>query len=570
MKAYKKLAAVATGAMLLFSSCYEMDLNPDNQLSSGSFFKTEAHAKMATMAIYNQLQDNNAFGLHFAFDGLGGISFGYDNQSYQVFQRGTVAANNTWISNKWIALYEGVSRANLVLQNVDKCDMSDELKAQYKAEARFLRGMYYFQLVNFFGGVPIYDETWVVAEKFNDMKLARSTAEETYNFILADFDAALALPEEWPASDKGRATRAAALAMKGKTLLFMKEYQKASECFAEVINNPKIALYNSYENLFKPGGDESSEMIFAIQNMGGVGTDFGMPTTFYLGTRAAFGSCWNNIMPSTTFVDSYEWKDGRPFDWDELYPNFNKDNKVKQEVFYSTLNSTNTKVDKYTTHKQELLDMYAKRDPRMMASIILPYTTFLGWSKNTPVVHEFVVSAGMKMPANNGMIQVNQSHEAYVWRKFVAEGNMNGAINNREDTPINFPIVRLADVLLMQAECLNELGKGTEAVELINKVRARVEMPAINSGADYLAANTKEEIFNRIRHERAVELACEGHSFFDMKRWGLLKTLDKKAEKYFTGAKTLYTRSVTDRDLLWPIPPTEIDKNPALEQNPMW
>lgn len=110
------------------------------------------------------------------------------------------------------------------------------------------------------------------------------------------------------------------MALKGKVLLYNKQYQEAATCFENVINSGKYALYSDYENLFKPGGDESSEMIFAIQNIGGVGTDFGMPMTFYMGSRASYGSCWNNVMAATDFVDSYEWKDGRAFDWNEVIP----------------------------------------------------------------------------------------------------------------------------------------------------------------------------------------------------------------------------------------------------------
>ncbi len=212
--------------------------------------------------------------------------------------------------------------------------------------------------------------------------------------------------------------------------------------------------------------------------------------------------------------------------------------------------------------------MYAQRDPRMMASIILPYTHYEGWAKNASADHEYVIAKGMGIPANYGLINVNGNHEAYLWRKFVPEADMNGAINNRADTPINFPSCVLADVLLMQAECLNELGKSDEAVALINQVRARAGMPGLNSGPDHLRASSKDEVFARIRHERAVELCCEGHSFADMKRWHLLETLNGKEERYITGAKSLYTRKVIDRDYLWPIPVGEIDKNPFLSRTP--
>ncbi len=569
MKLSRILIAASAVSTLMLSGCYDLDRNPDYQLSSGTFFKTEEHAKQAMMGVYSQMQNDNVYGIAFGWDALGGISFGYDNPSFQTIQTGKVAVTNSYFSNKWQALYEGIARANNVIQNVDQCDMTDELKAQYKAEARFMRGLYYFQLLDFYGGVPIYDESTIISEEFASMLKPRNSEEEVRKFILDDFTAAETLPDSWDAANAGRATSGAATALKGKVLLYAKRYQEASQCFSQIIGG-RYQLYSDYAALFTPGGDESSEMIFAIQNMGGLGTDIGMPMCFYLGTRASYGSCWNNVMPATSFVDSFEWADGRPFDWNEVFPGFNESNNVKAEVFYSKLNAGKTAVVEYTAHKQELLDMYDLRDPRMKAAIILPYTHYLGWSANANADHEFVIAKGMGNPANNGLIQVNNNHEAYLWRKFVPEGNMNGAINNRADTPINFPIVRYADVLLMQAECLNELGDQAGAIALVNEVRSRSNMPGINSGPSYLSANGKDEVFQRIRHERAVELCCEGHSYSDMKRWGLLETLNGRKENYVTGAKTLYTRAVSERDYRWPIPSSEIDKNPYLVQNPGW
>ena len=569
MKLSRILIAASAVSTLMLSGCYDLDRNPDYQLSSGTFFKTEEHAKQAMMGVYSQMQNDNVYGIAFGWDALGGISFGYDNPSFQTIQTGKVAVNNSYFSNKWQALYEGIARANNVIQNVDQCDMTDELKAQYKAEARFMRGLYYFQLLDFYGGVPIYDESTIISEEFASMLKPRNSEEEVRKFILDDFTAAETLPDSWDAANAGRATSGAATALKGKVLLYAKRYQEASQCFSQIIGG-RYQLYSDYAALFTPGGDESSEMIFAIQNMGGLGTDIGMPMCFYLGTRASYGSCWNNVMPATSFVDSFEWADGRPFDWNEVFPGFNESNEVKAEVFYSKLNAGKTAVVEYTAHKQELLDMYDLRDPRMKAAIILPYTHYLGWSANANADHEFVIAKGMGNPANYGLIQVNNNHEAYLWRKFVPEGNMNGAINNRADTPINFPIVRYADVLLMQAECLNELGDQAGAIALVNEVRNRSNMPGINSGPSYLSANGKDEVFQRIRHERAVELCCEGHSYSDMKRWGLLETLNGRKESYVTGAKTLYTRAVSERDYHWPIPSSEIDKNPSLVQNPGW
>ncbi|MDE7443846.1 MAG: RagB/SusD family nutrient uptake outer membrane protein, partial [Muribaculaceae bacterium] len=509
MKTNKIFSTVAAAALILCSSCYDLDRYPDSKMSSGTFFKTEAHAKAAMMAVYAQMHNDDVFGLRPSMDALGGVACGYDNYAYQVFQRGTYASTNAYISRKWNNLYEGVARANNVIRNIGTCDMSDDLKAQYVAEARFMRGIYYTELLSFFGGVPLYDETTNIATDFNQMLKPRASVEDTRKFILDDFDAALVLPKTWATAETGRATWGAAMSMKGKTYLYAKNYTEAEKCFNEVIKSNVYDLYNNYYDLFQPKGHNSSEMIFTIQNLGGVGQDFGMPTTFYLGSRSSFGSCWNNVMAAITTVDSFEWNDGRPFSWEEFMPG-----KTSKEIFSSKMDAAYSKVIEYTPSKDALLAMYDQRDPRMKASVILPYTTYNGWVSNKAVTVEYVVpltatGANGTIPNNSQIfLAMNGGHYVYAWRKFVAEGNMDGKINNRADTPINFPLVRYADVLLMEAECLNEMNRQDDAVNFINQVRNResVNMPGINSGPAYLKATTKDEVFARIRHERMVEL----------------------------------------------------------------
>lgn len=271
-------------------------------------------------------------------------------------------------------------------------------------------------------------------------------------------------------------------------------------------------------------------------------------------------------MAATEFVDSYEWQDGRPYDWEEVVPGFTTSSEVKDKTFRATLSDNKTTVVSYPEAKDKLLEMYEKRDPRMAITIILPYTQYKGWVSNAAKDCEYIIAEGAN--ESNGFIRVNGNYETYIWRKFVAEYDMNGLITDRRDTPINYPIIRYADVLLMLAECYNETGKLNDAVELVNKVRSRVGMPGLNSGPTWLSVNTKEEMFKRIKHERQVELAAEGHSFSDMKRWGILEEVARDVAG-ITG-KVYYKRVVRDRDYLWPIPQPEIDKNSSLVQNPGW
>lgn len=578
MKKYKLFITLAA-SLFLTSSCYDLDVYPEDQLSSGTFFQTQDHADQIMMGVYSQMQSDDIFGRQFGLDCLGGIGSGYDPASYAVIGRGTYNSTSGLVTGKFKNLYEGIARANILLQNVDRCDMSDELKLRYKAEARFMRALYYFTLMDFFGPVPVYDESTIVAEDFMNMLEPRKSLEEVRKFIIDDLDNAdTYLPTEWDASNAGRATKAAAMSLKGKVLLYAKEYEAAKECFEAVVTNKEgkygeKELYPDYAGLFKPGGDESSEMIFAIQNIGGVGQDFGMPTTFYMGSRASYGSCWNNVMASIDFVDSYECKNGKPFDWNDYFEGYNENIDIRKEVLYAKLDNSK-KVVTYPASREKLLEMYENRDPRMKASIILPYTHYAGWVKNAPKDTEFILLEKQgDAHENNGFIRVNQNYQLYLWRKFVAEGNMDGAINNRADTPINFPIIRLADVYLMLAECYNQMENGDQekAVYYINKVRnrANVNMPEINNGDSWMEARTKEEVFARIRHERAVELAAEGWSFSDMRRWGLLEEVAGPVKDIVN--KKLYDRVVNERDYLWPIPQDEIDKNPNLRpNNPGW
>lgn len=573
----KKITILSAALALTMSltGCYDLDRYPTDKLSSATYFKTEDHAKSAMMGIYSRMQNDNVFGLQFSMDCLGGIAMGYDNASYTNIMSGTYDVTNGQVSSKWTNLYEGIARTNIFLRNVDGCAMSDELKAQYKAEARFMRALFYNELLNFFGGVPYYDETTDVSKDYANMKNPRSTADQIRQYVLADLQAAEALPETWDAANHGRATKWAARALEGRVFLYNKQYAEAKKCFEDVIQHSGSSLYGDYAGLFLPGGDDSSEMIFAIQNMGGVGTDYGMPMCFYMGTRASYGSCWNNVMVATTFADSYEWKDGRQFSWKEYFAgtelaDYETNNATKAKFFNSTFKGS--KITAYTTYKDQIKQMYADRDPRMTATLITPYSDYIAWYKNKEHPSIFALPVNT-VQDGNGFIRVNGNYNCYLWRKFVPEGNMGGAINKRDDTPINFPLIRYADVLLMMAECEWALNNDAVAIDYINQVRQRpsVMMPKLTwNGVDSpVNVKTHDEVFARLRHERAVEFAGEGLSFNDMKRWGLLETLNGKAENEITG-KTRYKRVVRSRDYLWPIPSTEIEKNAELTQNPGW
>ena len=573
MKKYILLLAAAG----LMTSCYDLDQYPHDKMSSGTFWQTEEHAHQGMVAMYADLRNENAFGAYYNHDALSEIAMDYNNWQYPSVIKGTYTERSGGIINsKWQTCYDGIFRANLMLQNVDNVEMSDDLKAVYKGEAHFIRALFYFHLLDFYGGVPLYDETTIVGNEFMNMKKSRSTAEETRQFILNDLDAAVdVLPVKWEGSEYGRATRGAAVALRGKVKLFAKDYEGAKNDFEEIVNDPQgrgygYKLNDSYPDLFTLTADQCAEIIFSIQAINGTGQEFGMPYALRLGTRASFAGGWNNCMPTDILADMYENKDGSKFNWNDYFPGFNESAEIQKNTFWATLTDDNTAVATYPADKDKIRQIYENRDPRMEQTLITPYSTYYGCNGRDPRMIEYVVATGVNEA--NGFIRDNLGHYNYYWRKFVPEGDMDGTLVSRENSPVDFPLIRYADVLLMLAECYNELDRQDDAVALINQVRQRpsTHMPALNSGPAWLEARSKEEVFQRIVQERAVELACEGHRFSDLRRWGLAM---EKLNFPYTDiiGEQRYTRVFKERDYLFPVPAVEFERNANLgEQNPGW
>lgn len=563
----KKIWILVAAAFM--SSCYNLDTQPYDKVSAGSFWKTEDHALQGVLGVYAGMKAQNSFGLFNHYDNLTDIAMGYDIGLGDIIS-GTFTDRTGNVVNRWKTLFDGVQRSNTAIRNISTMAISEESKQVFLGEARFLRALYYFNLLNLFGGVPLYDESTDLNVEFNSLLKPRSTEQQVRDFIIADLTAAVnSLPVKYAAEHYGRATKGAAVALRGKVYLFAKQYDKAQADFEDIVYNKSASydyqLHQQYGDLFKMSGHTSSEMIFAIQNKGGVGFPYGMPFAFYLGTRSTFGSDWNNGMPTVTLADMYENKDGSKFNWDKHYPNFTTDNNVKREAFIAThTNGTFTSVPDTV----KLASIYNNRDPRLTETLVVPYSYQLGWNANVPRLMQLVMATGVN--ENFGQIRNNRGWMTYVWRKFVPEGNLNGALTDRAHTPINFPLLRLGDVILMLAEAYNEQGQVDKAAAEVNKVRARVNMPALNSGHADLVATTQEAMRNRIIHERAVELAGEGHRYFDLKRWGLLAEKTKNVIEKSVVGENLLTRGFQDRHVIWPIPAQEIEINPALEQNDLW
>ena len=566
-------------AAMTFTGCYDLETYPGDKVNEGTFYKTGDHAHQGLMGIYGMLRLNEAYGYQFCFDHLGDIAYGYN---YYMMFLATYTDRDGTIQAHWQTFYDGIHRVNTFIRSVKgmRGIITDEQINEYVAEAKFLRAMFYFSLTDLFGGVPYYDESTNVNEEFMNLKQPRSSLEEVRAHILEDLDEAIKyLPVEHAASEYGRATKGAAYALRGKVHLYDKEWQSAINDFEEIVynksNNYGYALDDDYARVFKLyNGAKSPETVFSIQNKSGVGTEYGMQIQALMGCRGAYGSCWNNTVPSTQLVDMYEFKDGRPFNWDEIFPGYNAMTpEQRKELLSVEMDGSGTIVGLREADTAKILSAYTCRDPRLMATVIVPYSHYMGnIGRTTNVDLIFALDHNLAGNANGGTIQNNAGRVSYLYRKFVTEGDQGGAISNRLHTPFAFPLIRFADVLLMLSEAYNEAGQLDKAVTEFNKVRARVGMPGLNSGPAWMVVSNKEQMAERIRKERAVEFAGEGLRFSDLRRWGYEiahKTLNNVDAVNIYG-EPIYTHLFTERDMLWPIPGVERERNKELTQNPGW
>lgn len=580
MKFNISLAGSIVALAVSLSACESLDFTPADQMSGQTFWKTEEHARQAAVGMYAAMKAPWCFGMEFTFDMCSDIADG--TSPWADISRGSsFASNSSGVQNHWQYLYELVHRANTVIRNVATMPISQETIDRVTGEAKFLRAMAYFRMLNCWGGVPYYDESCDINNEFANLDSPRSSADEIRGHILDDLnDAIEKLPVRWDDADLGRATKGAAYALRGKVYLYNRQWDEAASDFEEIVynrtNDYGYALHDSYDNLFRLyNGAHSNEMIFSIQSIDGNTSGYALDIVSYFGNKSTMRLIAGNaIVPSTTLADMYENTDGSPFDWDDVFPGFNAgDETFRRKCLSVAIDQSSTVVtstlDCDTT---KVMDAYRLRDPRLCLNIITPYSHYLGTdAASSPMDKQFVLAdptkGGAPMEAM-AFIRNSEGWNSYFWRKWIPTGNLDGYWGEYNRTPYEFPLIRLGDVILMLAEAYNEKGETDKAVTEVNKIRERVGMPGLNSGATWLAVGSKEEMAERIMRERAFELAGEGQRYWDLRRWGKLKESVKNATDIY--GNLMYTRSYQERHELWPIPLVELDRNKNLTQNTGW
>lgn len=483
----------------------------------------------------------------------------------QLFNTGTWTASSN-PEDYWAHFYQGVRRANLFLEKsidykqIIYRDTTDPAnKASYeanvqditwlRAEVRLLRALYYFELVKRYGGVPIIDQSSYSDEALLEFK--RNTFDSCIGYIRSECDAVFPqLKETWVgfSSEKwrGRITRGVALALKSRALLYAAsplhnpgndaaKWAAAAAAAHEVIAMGRYALHNNYGGLFRlgNGADSNPEVIFAIQAAASNNFErLNYPVGY---TQGGGGS----TSPSQNLVDAYEMK------------------------------STGMMIQEPGSGYNPA-DPFADRDPRLGMSILTNNTNFKGRRVEAWI-------GGL-----DGLGKLKATTTGHYLRKYVNDGL---SLEQNTSSVHVWLLFRYAEVLLNYAEAMNEAygpevsqGYSMTAKAAVDQIRQRagVVMPVLPPGL------SREEMRQRLRNERRVELAFEEHRFFDVRRWKIAgqtenqpimaMRIQKNADGTFD-YKVIKAedRSFSDKMYLFPIPEVEVLKsNGNLEQNSGW
>ncbi|EOR92546.1 Putative outer membrane protein [Arcticibacter svalbardensis MN12-7] len=501
-KIYLILIVIITGT----AGCKKdfLETTKNDGYTSANFWKTSNDAIAGVNGIYQDLTNSALYGgsMPMLLENLtpNAGSNANVNQVQTISQGLASPLTNAIFATRWAANYKGIGRANDLLANIDNITMDATLKARIKGEAQFLRALYYFDLLNFYGGVPIILDK----AKPEDQQLPRNTHDEVQAVILSDLDAASpVLPLSYSGADVGRVTQGAALALKARVYLFSGQWQKAADAAKAVMDLKKYTLFANYRNLFSLANENNSEVIFDVQFKNDAKAQ---KTSYDISLER-----YDYESPSLDLVNDYYMKDGFP---------------ITTSALYDPQNS------------------YTNRDPRFAQTIAYPNSTFAGRVVTTT-----------QYPSTGATVKKYTIYDEAKPTAYLIDGQ----------SEINYQIIRYADILLMYAEAINELGQMTQTIAdaSINLVRLRAGMPKV-------IYQSQLQMQPLIRHERRIEFFGEGTYVFDIKRWKTAETVMNAPVKSLTGVIIYQHAFNPSRDYLWPIPATVLEYSPQLEQNPKY
>ena len=470
-----KVSLLSIFLLVVSAGCDKfLSVNPPYTQDVENFFETKEDYERALTGAYDLLQGSFMsfwIGEIASDNSIAGGESVNDSQGLHQIDDMTHGGVNNELRNVLRWNYAGITRANYLLENKDKIDFQG--KEHIIAEARFLRAYYYFELVKFFGDIPLIIDKRIGIEEA--MQVPRTPKAEVYAQIEEDFAYAASILNS-VASQKGRATKGAALAFLGKAYLYQNKFAQAASTFDEVIAMGMYSLIPDYNLLFSANNENNSETVFDVQYSGLEGGSYGC--YICLEGNAAVGFQGIRQYNGPVYGDG----------------------------------------NSYNLPTQALYDAFSSLDLRRGATI-LDIDAFIATQPN-PSSISYAIGAG--------------GHTGFYNNKYIKRQGEIGLPDNDLTSPVNYRVIRYADVLLMAAEAHYQSGNTATAQSLVTQIRQRV-------GIQPIPVNSIDVIYR----ERRYELSGEGHRFFDLVRTG-------KAADFIPGF-------VVGKHELFPIPQVEID-----------
>ncbi|MEO1448850.1 MAG: RagB/SusD family nutrient uptake outer membrane protein [Bacteroidota bacterium] len=491
----KKIIAVFTAAivMLVFYGCSKefLDTQNINSINSDSFYTNEAEAIQAVTSVYAGLQLQGLyhrrifFMLDFASDEIDPTPNTQTPPSQLLGH--TFDANNEHIVGVWGDSYITIARANIALENIEKIEMNATLQNRLLGEVRFIRALSYLNLVQNFGGVPLRVHT--NEESTNLANWPRATEAEIFALIEEDLKFAesnLPARSEYGADDLGRATSGAAGGLLAKAYIYQEKWDDASKQCDKVIDSGEYALV------------EFARLMNSFNQLDENNEESLFEVQFTANLNGG-GGAWA-VDQNTGWGGNGEGN-FRP-----------KEYGVNGFAFYNAKPS------------DELVAAFEADDPRLQAFFFGPGSTFNGVPYDTIF-----------------------DESGYAWAKYTDPAP--GASGALDDGEINIRVLRFADILLLKAEALIQLGNAAEGLDYINQVRRRADP----SGSILADRTDASQALDYLIHERRVELCGEQQRRIDLVRWGI-------ADQFLTGFSN-------GKHEVFPIPGNELDTNTEVQQN---
>lgn len=514
-------------------SCIELDTVPYDRESDLTFWDEDEGAAYKALntnytylasiqeLLYSEAMTDNAYTKQ-------------PNDATQNIGNGSYSTADPYVKSVWDSRYTGIRMSNQLLENIDRVpNLDSDLKNRYIGEVKTIRAFHYYELYTKFGDIPYTTSVLSIEES---MEIERTDKATVVSNILADLDEVITgryLPGSYDANNKGRVTHWAAMALKAKIHLFEGDWTQVKNTTSVIINEGGFGLFESYSGLFEIANEYNKEVILDVQYR----PSSREHNIMYEFLPPSLGG-YSQLSPLQSLVDSYIMLDGETIDESSMYDENNP---------------------------------YDNRDPRMQATIM-----YTGNSYTLADGSEVVINTDPGQGRDGFGVSSDVTATGYYIKKY-----WDNTYRASLQSGLNPIIIRYADVLLMHAEALAELGEFNSSAWDMTIKQLRQRAGFTNTTAtEYPSGVSPDEMIEIIRNERRTELALEGHRHKDIFRW---RIADEVLSGWSHGFKTDETIGTdnghirienrtfdSNKHYLWPIPQAERDLNQNLSQNPNW